>query len=237
MAIDISIESPWQKSRWHGKCCGLSAPLPPAMKTKTISLFLGLTALVCLADARAITIAENTAAPGATSLAAFVGQSFTTNPGSPTSNIAFNLFSDVPATTPYALGTGFLLSMEYLGTPAALSSSTPGFLGQATAAGGFYTFDPSLTLLPLTQYFFYENALIPAGAITAGGNPVAGGHLYFTTIASDNFSPASQSLNFRVTGTPVATSVPDNGSTVMLLGIGVVAIAFARRCLSTLGWA
>jgi hypothetical protein len=32
--------------------------------------------------------------------------------------------------------------------------------------------------------------------------------------------------NFRVTGTPVTAGVPDNGSTAMLLGLGVVAIAF-----------
>ena len=63
--------------------------------------------------------------------------------------------------------------MQYLGTPANLSSSTTGFLGQATAAGGFYTFGPSLTLLPNTQYFFYENAFIPhcyGGDTYAGGN-------------------------------------------------------------------
>ena len=78
------------------------------MKTKTISLFLGLSALVCLADARAITIAENTA--GTTALGTgFFGQSFTTAPGSPTSNIAFNFFSH-SATTPVAVGNGFLLS-------------------------------------------------------------------------------------------------------------------------------
>jgi VPDSG-CTERM motif len=65
------------------------------------------------------------------------------------------------------------------------------------------------------------------GALT-GGNVVAGERSYVSVL--DPFAPFSPSLNFRVTGTPVAAGVPDNGSTVMLLGIGVVAIAFASRC-------
>ena len=190
----------------------------------------------CLADARAIIIAENT--EGEIALFApipiFAGQSFTTAPGSPTSNIAFNFFSFPGATTPVAPGNGFLLSMAYLGLPFNLSSSTPGFLGQTTASGGFYTFDPSLTLLPDTQYFFYQNAVPITNR--SGGNIYAGGNAYIADTA-ESFGAFTVSLNFRVTGTPVAAGVPDNGSTAMLLGIGVVAIAFARRCLSTLGWA
>ena len=129
----------------------------------TISLFLGLSALVCLTDARAATIAENTAGTFDISNNVF-GQSFTTSPGSPTSNIAFNFFSDVPATQ-------------------------------------------------IRSTFFYENVFI--GALT-GGNVGSLRSVF--------------SVAFRVTGTPVAAGVPDNGSTVMLLGIGVVATPFASRC-------
>ena len=78
--------------------------------------------------------------------------------------------------------------MQYTGTPSALSSATPGFLGQATASGGFYTFDPSLILLPGTQYFFYENGFLPSGAIT-GGNVYAGGQAYYSGSADSNFVP------------------------------------------------
>jgi hypothetical protein len=205
------------------------------MKAKAISLFLGLSALVCLTDARAVTIAENTAGLTTVLSGPALGQSFTTVAGSPTSNVAFNFFSDVPATTPLAAGDGFLLSMEYLGTPAGLNSSTPGFLGQTTASGGFYTFGPSLTLLPNTQYFFYENVLI--AEISGGNIDYVGGSAYLALVTgrpgSGSYLPVGSptlSLNFRVTGTPVAPSVPDNGSTAMLLGIGVVAIAFASRC-------
>ncbi|HEY5814513.1 MAG TPA: hypothetical protein VIT23_17895, partial [Terrimicrobiaceae bacterium] len=62
---------------------------PMLLKTKTISLFLALSALVCLADARAIIIAENTAGTGFGGTR-FFGQSFTTVAGSPTSNVTFN---------------------------------------------------------------------------------------------------------------------------------------------------
>jgi hypothetical protein len=179
---------------------------------------------------RADTIAENTAGPGFQGNIGCWGQSFTTVAGTPESNIAFNFFSNVPATTPYALGTGFLLSMQYLGTPANLSSATPGFLGQATASGGFYTFDSSLALSPNTQYFFYENAVIPAFSIT-GGSIIAGGHLYLAGSANNDFFGASSSVNFRVTGSPAG--VPDTGSTLSLLGfasLGLVAVRRKLRC-------
>ena len=152
------------------------------------------------------------------------GQSFTTVTIGPESNIAFNLFSDVPATTPYAVGTGFLLSMAYTGTPSSLTSATPGFLGQATASGGFWTFNSSLTLLPNTQYFFYENA--PLGSIS-GNNFYAGGQYYYSFSGSDNFNPAGASINFRVTGLPV----PDAGSTLPLLGFALAGVAVLRRKL------
>ena len=106
------------------------------------------------------------------------------------------------------------------------AASTPGFLGQATAPGGFYTFNPSVTLLPRTQYFFYENSLLPGGAIS-GGNRYAGGHDYFTDSPNSSFAPGGQiSANFRVTGSP--TNVPDDPavlhfvSPVARIGDGVI---------------
>lgn len=198
------------------------------MKTKTLYFLLGLSLLVCVANVRAVTIAENT---GGTIFynGAYFGQSFTTPSGSSLSNIAFNFFFDVPATTPVAAGTGFLLSMPYSGLPEDLSAATPGFLGQATAGGGFYTFAPSLTLLPSTQYFFYENAQMTI----SGGNVVLGEQGYLALPPGvgrvDSFSPHTFSFNFRVTGTPVVPSVPDSGSTVMLLGLGIGVIALIHR--------
>lgn len=171
-----------------------------------------------LTGARANTIAENTGGLSSGAVG-FFGQSFTTVTVSPESNIAFNFFSDVPAMTPYAVGTGFLLSMQYTGAPSGLSSSTPGFLGQASAAGGFYTFNPSLTLLPGTQYFFYENAVVTGISF---GNVYAGGHLYVTPDVVDPFASDPRSFNFRVTGS-AANGVPDAASTWTLLLLGVTA--------------
>src|SRR5882757_8437152 len=92
-------------------------------------------------------IDTNTA--GAFSNTAFFGESFTTPGGGPFNNIAFNFFSDVPATTPTAGGTAFLLSQVYLGAPAGLTTATPGFLAQSTSiSSGRYLFNPSLILQP-----------------------------------------------------------------------------------------
>ena len=133
------------------------------------------------------------------------------------------------------MGTGFLFSSGYTGTPAALSlvtEATTGFLGQADAAGGFYTFAPSLTLAPGTQYFFYGNALIPQGA-RSGGNVYAGGMAPFSLSANSNFipHPTGNSANFRVTGSPAGAPVPDGGASALLLGLGVAALLISQRAL------
>jgi hypothetical protein len=186
---------------------------------------LALSVLVTLANAHATTIASNTGGNGFNQQGYF-GQSFTTVAGSPASNITFNFFSDIPATTPFASGTGFLLSMEYLGSPAALSAATPGFLGQAVAAGGFYSFASNLTLLAGTQYFFYENALLAAGSIS-GGNLYPGGQGYFSSAGNTNFSGFGDSNNFEVNG----TAVPENSGTVFLLGMSLAALVAVRRAI------
>jgi len=90
----------------------------------------------------------------------YCGQSFTTPSGGPWHNITFNFYSTpaggaTPASTPAAAGTAFLLTQEYLGTPAALSSSTPGYLAQSISiSGGVYVFPSSLALSPGTKYWF-----------------------------------------------------------------------------------
>jgi hypothetical protein len=102
------------------------------MTTKPLALAV-LAAVTLLGStpwtAHADTITEYTAADGATISARF-GQSLMTPSGGPWHDLTFNFFTDVPPTTPTAAGTAFLLTQEYLGTPAALSSSTPGFLAQ-----------------------------------------------------------------------------------------------------------
>jgi hypothetical protein len=177
---------------------------------------------------RASTVAENTDGTQLNGFAFYDGQSFTTTNLTPANNITFNFFSDSPATTPAAFGTGFLLSMEYLGTPDALSAATPGFLGMATASGGFYTFASSLTLSPGVQYWVYENALIPLSAVSGevsggGGNLYSGGHGYFSTSASGAFAGFTSSNNFRVT-----SAVPESGTSGLLL-LGIIVLFAARK--------
>jgi hypothetical protein len=173
---------------------------------------------------RADVLASNTAGTVHNAIGLYAGQSFTTAAGPSETDIAFNFFSDVPATTPFATGTGFLLSQAYTGLPGDLGTSTPGFLGEATAAGGFYEFGPGVTLAGGTQYWFYENALIPAGDIS-GGNVAPGGNDYFTFSAGADFRGFPQSTNFEVTGTPVPEP-----SSLALCGLGVVGAAwYARR--------
>jgi hypothetical protein len=204
----------------------LTVPSRPSLRLAPVLVIVALMAF-CPTLMRADTIAQHTDGtqnPGGV----YLGQSFTTVTLSPVSNIAFNFFLDVPATTPLALGTGFLLSMAYTGAPSSLSSATSGFLGQATASGGFYTFNSSLTLLPNTQYFFYENALRNQ---FSGGNFYAGGQGYVTFSANTGFGGTGASHNFRVTGSPAG--VPDTGTTVSLLGfasLGLVALRRKLRC-------
>jgi hypothetical protein len=172
--------------------------------------------------ARADIITQNTAGTtGANTF--FPGQSLTTPGGGPWDHITFNFFSDVPATTPTAAGTLFLLSQEYLGTPADLSSSTPGFLAQSQSiSGGMYIFDPSIALQPNTQYFFYANASF----LNSGGNTVPGGNVYFTFSATSPFVGSNVSSNHRLSGTPA-----HEPSGAILASIGILAgLGSAWRC-------
>ena len=154
---------------------------------------------VRLADAIPI---ASFAVGGGSPIIVFSGQSFTVIAPGPANNIIFNFYSDAAATIPSAFGTGYLLDSQYLGTPSALSNATPGFLGQAVAVGGFYTFNPALTLNPATQYFFYTDT---AGAVN-GGSGYTGGNRYSSGGSATPYISNFSSTNFTVQGTLVAAA-------------------------------
>jgi hypothetical protein len=173
----------------------------------------------------AIVIVQNLGGPNIKGVA-FQGQSFTTSSsGGPWDDITFNFFSNVPPTTREAAGNAFLLDQEYLGTPANLSSSTPGFLGESTGiTGGMYVFPTSLVLDPGVQYFVYENAAISV----SGNNSFPGGQQYASFSPSSDFAGAGVSANFTLSGDVVSAAVPEP-SPLMVLVTALLGFGFLRR--------
>jgi hypothetical protein len=188
---------------------------------RQIILLICTFCLCSLPVARAVTVDQNTAGPSTGGIG-FYGENFITPASSSFNNITFTFLTT--GGTNFATGTGFLLSSEYLGPPANLSSSTSGFLGQATASGNVYTFTASITLAPSTTYYFYENTSINSGVIF-GGNVYAGHVFYYSDTSGNNFQNEGAPLNFRVSG----TAVPEPSISALLLSVGFAGLFFVRR--------
>ncbi len=203
------------------------------LSTRASILSLAILAFIA-APMQAVTIAENISVPvnfvTSNGLGASYGQTFTLTGTGTFTNVTFNFFQgSAAAPIPYALGTAFLLSAPYTGTAAGLSSGTAGYLGQAVAAGGFYSFGAGVTLTAGPLYFLYTNGLFPDATLRGGaGNPYAGGDMLLS-LANGDYAPANPGFDagFRVTGD--AVGAPDGGSTALLLALGVAGLWFGRR--------
>ena len=143
----------------------------------------------------------------------------------------FNWFSDIATTMPTAFGTLTLLDQEYLGTPAALSAATLGFVGHSTGiAAGQYVFDPLVILNPNTQYFAYASqAGLLAGELNGS---YADGILYSDNASGQNgtfFQFADQDAAFRLEGSRAPVATMPEPSTLSLSAIMLLGFA-QRRC-------
>jgi hypothetical protein len=164
------------------------------------------------------------------------GQSVTTpNTGAGWDNITFNFYLYNAGSLGAAAATNgslFLLNTAYSGTPAALSSSTTGYIATATGNGSVWTFNASVTLLPNTQYFFY--AQDADGALWANntGGALAGGNRYTATSTGTTFTATTDDMAFSLNGTPNPGPLPGSGLlSFAVLGFGAIAFRF-NRCVA-----
>lgn len=150
----------------------------------------------------------------------FQGQSVTIpNPGQ-YSGISFHFFD--ASNQPLAVGTLYLFSSVYTGTPDDLASASY-LAASVIAAGNEYVFDPAVLLDGGKQYFFFADAAFSArGSIT---DHYSGGARYSTPDGTTGFDgPARGDLNFVLSGTPV----PEPAAAALLC-VGLAGAAALRR--------
>jgi hypothetical protein len=210
-----------------------------AMKFSLIAL--GTASISCLcAPALAATIVSNTSGGNLLGGSGYEGHSFTTPADNSYNTLSFSWLSP-GGTTPLAAGNLFLLTNEYLSSPANLSASTPGFVAQSTGiVNNAYIFNPSVTINPLTQYWVYMGGVSALAGGGFGGNTLPGGQAYeqFGSSTGNYFSSGGGSLdfNFTLSGNVAAapsTSVPEPFTIIGTIIGGTAAFRMRKKLKST----
>jgi hypothetical protein len=174
--------------------------------------------------ARADTLAGHNTSNGL-SAGGYYAQGFTVSGAGAFDDITFSFISP---SGPYAVGTGYLFSTPFTGTPSDLSSSS--YLGSAASSGNVYTFSPSLELTSGQTYYFYEDGLV--GQNDLGVDASTGDSYYWSADSTSAYINAPFTDMFIVTGDPVSAAAPEPSS-LALLGTGILGFAgLIRRRLS-----
>jgi len=174
---------------------------------------------------------------------AYLGVNFVTPVGGSWNNLTFNFFS---GTVPYAGdGTLYLLSSNYTGLPTtaalsadpALLASTSTLVAGPGGSGLEWQFASGVTVAANTQYYVFEDVLLPS---TISGLGTGGGGIGFT--GSENIYFSSEDdlvftlltpglfINYNFSGTLVGgggTGVPE--PTTLLLMAPALLLVLRRR--------
>jgi hypothetical protein len=126
-----------------------------------------------------------------------VGQSVTVM-GGPFTNLRFHFV--VPDGGEPANGFLFLLDREYLGTPAALTATTPGVLASTSRLeNGEWVFDSAATLTSGATYWFVTGSRMRIFTTLDGARDAyPGGDLYTTGLETFPFNRFLLSPNSRI---------------------------------------
>lgn len=160
------------------------------------------------------------------------GQSLTTpSGGSGWDQITFNFYHNETGAS-YAIGTLYLLSQAYAGTPQDLSPQTVGYIASATGDGSSYSFAPTIVLEPDTQYFFFADLGLPSGNSTnissEFGGTFSGGDSYGSANGNSNFTVRPFDIAFSLSGISVSP-IPEPATACLALIVPAMFVLRRRK--------